>query len=305
MFLEINQLQHLYDEKNGVREFSLSIEKAEFVTILGPSGCGKTTVLRMLGGFLRPQRGQVVLDGQDITHKDPEERPVSTIFQNYALFTHMTVLENICFGLENYRKLSKANAVEAAQQYIKLVGLAGYEKTNVQKLSGGQQQRVAIARSLAIEPKLLLLDEPFSNLDAALRERVRQDLITLQKQLHITMIFVTHDQEEALSLSDRIVVMDQGEIRQIGQPTEIYRQPQNAFVRDFLGGVEPHFALRSEDLEILPGSQGEVVEKSFLGATTAYIVAWKGERIRVTTLGSEPGFDLGDKVDIRAKSSAH
>lgn len=302
MFLEINNLKYLYDADNGVREFNLSIAQEEFITILGPSGCGKTTLLRMLGGFLLPQRGQVILDGEDISHKAPEERPVSTIFQNYALFTHMTVLENICFGLRNYRQQTKSQARKAAQHYIDLLALAGYENHNVQRLSGGQQQRVAIARSLAIEPKLLLLDEPFSNLDAALREKVRQDLKALQKQVHMTMIFVTHDQEEALSLSDRIVVMNRGEIMQTGSPTEIYRQPHNTFVRDFMGGVEAPFQVRSEDLQLLPGSRGLVQEKSFLGATTEYLVAWEGQLVRVTSLGSESSFAPGDRVDIQLKS---
>lgn len=234
MFLELVNLKKLYDKNNGVKSLNLSVDKGEFITILGPSGCGKTTTLNMLGGFLKADDGQILLDGEDITKLPPEERPISTVFQSYALFPHMNVLQNVCYGLRFLCGMSKKEAIPVAKEYLKIVDLSDYENTRVGNLSGGQQQRVALARSMATNPKILLLDEPLSNLDASLRLKMRQELKTLQRKLGIAMIFVTHDQEEALDISDRIAIMEKGELVQFDTPENIYKNPVNKFVREFL-----------------------------------------------------------------------
>ena len=235
MFLALEHLKKLYDADNGVKELNFSVEKGEFVTLLGPSGCGKTTTLNLIGGFLKADSGRILLDGEDITALPPEERPISTVFQSYALFPHMNVLENVCYGLRFLRRMPKREAIPVAMEYLSIVGLTGYEKSRVGNLSGGQQQRVALARSMATNPKILLLDEPLSNLDAGLRIKMREELKELQQRLGITMVFVTHDQEEALCLSDKIVVMERGEAAQIGTPREIYFHPQSRYVASFVG----------------------------------------------------------------------
>ena len=204
MYLELTAVRKMYDEDNGVKQIDLAVEKGMLLTLLGPSGCGKTTLLNLLGGFLKPDAGSIFLDGQEITSHVPEERPVSTVFQSYALFPHMNVLENVCYGLRFFHRMKKRDAVPVAEKYLDIVGLSEYAKTSVTALSGGQQQRVALARAMATEPKVLLLDEPLSNLDASLRLRMRGELKRLQRKTGMTMIFVTHDQEEALSISDRI-----------------------------------------------------------------------------------------------------
>ena len=234
MFLQLHDLKKLYDNHNGVKELNLSVEKGEFITILGPSGCGKTTTLNLLGGFLKADSGQILLDGDDITNLPPEERPISTVFQSYALFPHMNVLENVCYGLRFLRRMSRKEAIPVAREYLEIVALSDYETTRVGNLSGGQQQRVALARSMATNPKILLLDEPLSNLDASLRWKIREELKSLQRKLGITMIFVTHDQEEALNIADRIAIMDKGELVQYDTPMNLYRNPANDFVREFL-----------------------------------------------------------------------
>ena len=235
MYLELTGVRKMYDEDNGVKQIDLAVEKGMLLTLLGPSGCGKTTLLNLLGGFLKPDAGSIFLDGQEITSCVPEERPVSTVFQSYALFPHMNVLENVCYGLRFFHRMKKRDAVPVAEKYLDIVGLSEYEKAPVTALSGGQQQRVALARAMATEPKVLLLDEPLSNLDASLRVRMRGELKQLQRKTGMTMIFVTHDQEEALTLSDTIVVMSEGKIQQIGTPIDIYNEPINSFVADFIG----------------------------------------------------------------------
>ena len=202
--------------------------------ILGSSGCGKTTTLNMIGGFLKPDGGRVLLDGQDITALPPERRPVSTVFQSYGLFPHMSVLQNVTYGLK-FRGYSRAEAKEKGRRYLTLVGLAERENARIGELSGGQQQRVALARALIVEPKLCLLDEPLSNLDAALRVRMRGELKRLQRELGTTMVFVTHDQEEALILADSIAVMSEGELLQLGSAKEVFRHPANDYIASFLG----------------------------------------------------------------------
>lgn len=222
------------DGKFALNDVSLSVKKGEFVTILGPSGCGKTTLLRCIAGFQVASSGDILLNGEDVTQTPPHKRPVNTVFQKYALFPHLNVFENIAFGLKlkNFDKATITRKVKAA---LKTVGLTDYEDRDVDSLSGGQQQRVAIARAIVNQPEVLLLDEPLAALDLKMRHDMQMELKDMHKQLGITFIYVTHDQEEALTLSDRVVVMSEGKIQQIGTPTDVYNEPQNCFVADFIG----------------------------------------------------------------------
>ena len=233
MYLELDHLKKKFDGKDVVCDLSLSLDKGKLLCILGSSGCGKTTTLNMIGGFLSPDSGSIRVDGMDITRLPPERRPVSTVFQSYGLFPHMTLLQNVTYGLK-FQGYKKADARKKGMEYLDLVGLADRADAMIHEISGGQQQRVALARALIVEPKLCLLDEPFCNLDAALRVKMRQELKKLQQELDMTMVFVTHDQEEALHLADRIAIMEQGVLVQDAAPMEIYRNPANDFVRDFL-----------------------------------------------------------------------
>ena len=223
-----------FGEQLVLDDLNLSVHENEFLTLLGPSGCGKTTTLRILGGFESPDKGQVIFDGQDITPLPPNKRNFNTVFQKYALFSHMSVSENIAFGLKISGK-SDAYIKDKIRYALKLVNLEGYENRLPDSLSGGQQQRIAIARAIVNEPRLLLLDEPLGALDLKLRQDMQYELIRLKNELGITFIYVTHDQEEALTMSDTIVVMNQGYIQQMGSPEDIYNEPQNAFVADFIG----------------------------------------------------------------------
>ena len=237
MSTKLIDLQHItksFDGQMVLDDLNLYIRENEFLTLLGPSGCGKTTTLRILGGFETPDSGRVIFDGQDITNLAPNKRQLNTVFQKYALFTHMTIAENIAFGLR-IRKKSDDYIKDKIRYALKLVNLDGYENRMPDSLSGGQQQRIAIARAIVNEPKVLLLDEPLGALDLKLRQDMQYELIRLKNELGITFIYVTHDQEEALTMSDTIVVMNQGYIQQIGTPEDIYNEPENAFVADFIG----------------------------------------------------------------------
>ena len=248
-------LQHIsksFDNQLVLDELDLYIRENEFLTLLGPSGCGKTTTLRIIGGFEAPDEGRVIFDGKDITRLAPNKRQLNTVFQKYALFTHMTVAENIAFGLK-IRKKSKSYIDDKIKYALKLVNLEDYAARYPDSLSGGQQQRIAIARAIVNEPKVLLLDEPLGALDLKLRQDMQYELIRLKKELGITFVYVTHDQEEALTMSDTIVVMNQGYIQQIGTPEMIYNEPENAFVADFIGdsNIISSTMIRDELVEIL------------------------------------------------------
>jgi len=223
-----------YDNNLVLDELNLYVRENEFLTLLGPSGCGKTTTLRLLGGFETPDKGKILFDGADITNIPANERKLNTVFQKYSLFPHMSIAENIAFGLKISKK-SKAYINDKIKYALKLVNLDGFENRSVDSLSGGQQQRIAIARAIVNEPKVLLLDEPLGALDLKLRQSMQYELIRLKEELGITFVYVTHDQEEALTMSDTIVVMNQGYIQQIGTPENIYNEPENAFVADFIG----------------------------------------------------------------------
>lgn len=233
MYLELSHLKKFFEGKEVVSDLSLSLDKGQMLCILGASGCGKTTTLNMIGGFLAPDSGTVRLDGEDLTCIPPERRPVTTVFQSYGLFPHMTVLQNVVYGLK-FRGIKRGAAREKGLQYLEMVGLSEYAGARIQEISGGQQQRVALARALIVEPKVCLLDEPFCNLDAALRTKMRQELKRLQTELGLTMVFVTHDQEEAIILADRIAVMDQGKLVQNETPMDLCHHPANQFVADFM-----------------------------------------------------------------------
>ena len=234
MYLELSHLKKRFGEKEVVQDLSLSLERGELLCILGSSGCGKTTTLNMIGGFLAPDGGTIRLDGQDITALPPERRPVTTVFQSYSLFPHMSVLQNVMYGLK-FQSCGKAAAREKGMKYLDMVGLTDYAGARIHEISGGQQQRVALARALVIEPSVLLFDEPLSNLDAKLRVSMRTEIRRIQQRVGITAIYVTHDQSEAMALSDQIIVMKNGVVEQMGTPQEIYYHPKNEFVADFIG----------------------------------------------------------------------
>ncbi|MBC7221319.1 ABC transporter ATP-binding protein [Candidatus Bipolaricaulota bacterium] len=237
----------------AVDHLDLSVAKGELLTLLGPSGCGKTTTLRMVGGFEDPTEGRILLGGQDITRLPPQRRNTATVFQSYGLFPHMTVFENVAFGLK-VRRVRRREVRDRVKRALELVGLAGLEHRPPSKLSGGQQQRVALSRALVIEPRVLLFDEPLSNLDAKLRVETREQIRRLQKELDITSLYVTHDQAEAMAISDRIVIMCRGLVQQVGSPYEIYARPANTFVADFIGRANflkaRVVAVRGEELEL-------------------------------------------------------
>ena len=232
--VELKNISMSFDGEPVLKNLDLSISDGEFVTLLGPSGCGKTTTLRIIGGFITPDSGDVFFDGTRVNDLPPYKRSVNTIFQRYALFPHLNLYENVAFGMRVQKK-SNAEIRDTVIRMLKIVNLVGFEKRAVATLSGGQQQRVAIARALAKDPRVLLLDEPLAALDLKLRKDMQAELKNIQKSLGISFVYVTHDQEEALSMSDTVVVMDNGEIQQIGTPQDIYNEPQNAFVADFIG----------------------------------------------------------------------
>lgn len=331
-----------FDGEVILKNLNLSIYDGEFVTLLGPSGCGKTTTLRIIGGFLTPDNGDVLFNGKRINDLPAHKREVNTIFQKYALFPHLNVYENVAFGMRIQKK-SETEIKKNVQEMLSMVNLEGYEKRNVSSLSGGQQQRIAIARALANHPKVLLLDEPLGALDLKLRKDMQVELKKIQQRTGITFIFVTHDQEEALSMSDTVVVMDKGHIQQIGSPQDIYNEPKNAFVADFIGesniidgtmiedylvefagkkfkcldkgfmNMEPvDVVIRPEDIEVVPPEKGDISGKvtsiTFKGVHNEIIVDVDGFKWMIqTTESQEQGDIIGmvlqpDDIHIMKKS---
>ena len=319
-----------FDGQRILDGLNLDIHDKEFVTLLGPSGCGKTTTLRLIAGFLEPNAGKVLLKGEDITGVPPYKRPVNTVFQKYALFPHLNVFENVAFGLR-LKKLDEETIRRKVRNMLEVVGLKGFERRSISQMSGGQQQRVAIARSLVNEPEILLLDEPLGALDLKLRKEMQLELKRLQREMNITFVYVTHDQEEALTMSDTIVVMNQGYIQQIGTPENIYNEPENAFVADFIGEsniidgvmIEDHLVeildtrfpcvdegfgqncpvdvvIRPEDVELVDPSegtlQGEVTSLIFKGVHYELDVMAGGYEWLVHTTRFVP---VGTKVGIK------
>ena len=258
-----NIVKSFEDGQVVLKGVSLDIYENEFVTLLGPSGCGKTTLLRILGGFLQPSEGKVLFDGEDIVSVPPYKREINTVFQKYALFPHMNVYDNIAFGL-TIKKEPKDVIAQKVMRMLRLVSLEDYADRNVTELSGGQQQRIAIARALVNEPSVLLLDEPLGALDLKLRKEMQQELKYIQQEVGITFIFVTHDQEEALTMSDTVVVMNQGRIQQMGTPQDIYNEPSNAFVAGFVGDSNIIDAVMLQDKQVaLCGARWECIDTGF------------------------------------------
>ena len=292
--VEIRDIFKRFGRVTAVDGFSLTVGRGEFVSLLGPSGCGKTTLLRLIAGLLRADSGEVVIDGQDMSDVPPNKRDIGLVFQNYALFPHMNVYENLAFGLR-MRKMGKSEIRERVTRALELIGLPEVEDRTPQQMSGGQQQRVALARALVIEPRLLLLDEPLSNLDAKLREGMRFEILRIQRQLGITSIYVTHDQEEALTLSDRVVVMNEGHVMQIGAPTDIYERPENLFVASFIGKVNSYVCRVVEgadaERDATVGLDGvgrlQVRAPRAMSEGETVTVAVRPERIRLTHRGQE------------------
>lgn len=261
--IDLKNIRVMFDDEQVLDGLNLSIRDKEFITLLGPSGCGKTTTLRIIAGFLEPDEGEIVFEGKKLNGVPAFKRQVNTIFQRYALFPHLNVYENIAFGLR-IKKQKEAEIKKSVKEMLKLVNLEGFEKRRVNTLSGGQQQRVAIARAIANQPKVLLLDEPLAALDLKLRKDMQKELRNIQRKLGITFIFVTHDQEEALTLSDRVVVMDKGRIQQVGTPQDIYNEPQNAFVADFIGESNILDGTMIKDFYVnFSGNNFECLDKGF------------------------------------------
>lgn len=324
--IELKNISKNFEDQQVLKGIDLNIYENEFLTLLGPSGCGKTTLLRIIGGFEEPSNGQLIFDGKDISKVPPYKREVNTVFQKYALFPFLNVADNIAFGL-NLKKMDKDVIEKKVSKMLELVGLKGFEKRDVTLLSGGQQQRVAIARALVNEPKVLLLDEPLGALDAKLRKDMQTELKKIQKEVGITFIFVTHDQEEALSMSDTIVVLNDGVIQQIGTPMDIYNEPQNRFVAEFIGEsniiegnmikdclvnfdgidwecVDKGFkdnedievVLRPEDMDVVEPEAGKVsgtiISKVFMGVHYEYLVETKNRDYKVHTTEN---YEIGKK----------
>ena len=261
--IDLKKVSKTYDDVEVLKNINLYVRENEFLTLLGPSGCGKTTTLRIIGGFEQPTKGKVFFEGKDITILPPYQRQINTVFQKYALFPHLDVFNNIAFGLK-IKKISKVEIKKKVTEMLKLVNLEGFEYRSIDSLSGGQQQRVAIARALVNEPKVLLLDEPLGALDLKLRKEMQMELKNMQKRVGVTFIYVTHDQEEALTMSDTVVVMDKGMIQQIGTPIDIYNEPKNVFVAQFIGESNIVDGIMHDDFVVeFAGRIFECVDKGF------------------------------------------
>lgn len=297
-----------FDGQKVLDGLSLDIHDKEFVTFLGPSGCGKTTTLRVIAGFVTPKSGNVFFDGKDIANMPPYKRPVNTVFQKYALFPHLNVFENVAFGLR-LKKMTEEEIRPKVLEMLEIVGLKGFERRSIHQLSGGQQQRVALARALVAQPGLLLLDEPLSNLDAKLRESMRFEILSIQKALGITVVYVTHDQGEAMAMSDRVVVMSKGVVQQIGAPHEIYTNPANKMVADFIGLVNFMQGEVSDDRVYLQGTTASFPNTS--GVSGSATIAVRPENITMSRGGGmlegtlTHRFYLGDAVDYRVTVGDH
>ncbi|WP_419091296.1 ABC transporter ATP-binding protein [Waltera sp.] len=306
--LQLRQIRKSFDNTEVLKGIDLEVAQGEFITLLGASGCGKTTTLRIIAGLELPDAGQVILEGQDITNREPNKRDVNTVFQNYALFPHMNVSDNVGYGLK-IRKVPKAEIERKVEQALRLVQLEEYGKRMPDQLSGGQKQRIAIARAVINEPKVLLLDEPLGALDLKLRRQMQLELKRLQKQLGITFIYITHDQEEAINMSDRIGVMHEGILEQLGTPNEVYYQPQTSYVADFVGNANilhkngETFAIRSENIlmngEAVCTQEAVVVEKSFAGGQLRILFGLPdGQTITASRYGIDNDLQPGQKVQI-------
>ena len=303
MFLEVKGISKSYGGKRVLNNASFSLDTGKILCILGPSGCGKTTILNSIGGFIKLDEGDIILDGENITSLNPEQRAVSTVFQSYGLFGHKTVIENVEYGLK-FQKVPKNERRNKALEVLDAVGLKGYEKRHIGELSGGQQQRVALARSLVVNPRLILLDEPFSNLDENLKETMRQEIKRLVKYFNMTTILVTHDQEDAFTIADKVILMNEGNIVQDAHPTELYNKPNSIFSLDFIGRsnkLSSSEFVRPEKIRVVGdgGIQARITKVIFKGAIIEYeLTLATGEVLTLVELNSGRYRNLEDIVNI-------
>ena len=323
--IRLENVSFAYDKEKILDNINLTLEEKKFNTLLGPSGCGKTTILRLVAGFLTPQEGKILLGDKDITNLPPEKRNISTVFQNYALFQNMSVKQNVAYGLK-IRKVPKNIIEEKCKEYLSLVRMEAYAEKGIDELSGGQQQRVAIARALATEPKMLLMDEPMSNLDAALRVEMREEIREIQQKIGITTLFITHDQQEALTISDHIAVMSKGKVLQKGTPQEIYFHPVNAKVAHAVGvaneltekqsitigklfgeevnTLRPESLVLTKDCKDASAVKGKIVKAQFCGSHTEYLVAVEDAQLKIIELNRFDGSNIkqcGESVFVSCR----
>ena len=305
MFLEVKNLNKTYGEKEVLKDINFSLDEGNILCILGPSGCGKTTILNSIGGFIKNNSGKIFLNGEDISSLNPEDRNISTVFQSYGLFSNKNVLENVAYGLK-FRNVKKQDRISKSLEILKIVGLEGYEYRKVHELSGGQRQRVALARSLVISPRLILLDEPFSNLDKNLRITMRNEIKKLVKYFKMTTILVTHDQEDAFTMADRVILMNEGKIIQNSTVTELYNSPNSEFSLSFIGNsnkLDNDNFIRPEKINIVDyktDNFAEIISKQFRGSFIEYQLKLNNESniLKVIELNTGKEKNIGDNVYI-------
>lgn len=302
MFLEVKNISKKYEDKYAIKDVSFSLEKGKFLCLLGPSGSGKSTILHSIGGFIKHE-GEIILDGKSIKNLSPEDRDVSTVFQSFGLFPHMNVLKNVMYGLKFKEKDKSKKEKEAeAREVLRIVGLNGYEKRYPSELSGGEKQRVALARSLVVRPKILLMDEPLSALDAKLRSEMQFEIRRIQREFNITTIFVTHDQKEAFVMADEIIIINHGELVAKGAPQDIYNHPKNEFTLDFIGNknIIKDKYVRPE--KIRPDANGEefvIKDITFNGETIELDIENDEHKLEMLILNDDVDYQIGDKIKVK------
>ena len=302
MFLEVKNISKKYEDKYAIKDVSFSLEKGKFLCLLGPSGSGKSTILHSIGGFIKHE-GEIILDGKSIKNLSPEDRDVSTVFQSFDLFPHMNVLKNVMYGLKFKEKDKSKKEKEAeAREVLRIVGLNGYEKRYPSELSGGEKQRVALARSLVVRPKILLMDEPLSALDAKLRNEMQFEIRRIQREFNITTIFVTHDQKEAFVMADEIIIINHGEIASQGAPQDIYNHPKNEFTLDFIGNKNIIKGKYVRPEKIRPDANGEefvIKDITFNGETIELDIENDEHKLEMLILNDNADYKIGEKIKVK------
>lgn len=302
MFLEVKNISKKYEDKYAIKDVSFSLEKGKFLCLLGPSGSGKSTILHSIGGFIKHE-GEIILDGKSIKNLSPEDRDVSTVFQSFGLFPHMNVLKNVMYGLKFKEKDKSKKEKEAeAREVLRIVGLNGYEKRYPSELSGGEKQRVALARSLVVRPKILLMDEPLSALDAKLRSEMQFEIRRIQREFNITTIFVTHDQKEAFVMADEIIIINHGELVAKGAPMDIYNHPKNEFTLDFIGNKNIIKGKYVRPEKIRPDANGEefvIKDITFNGETIELDIKNDEHKLEMLILNDDVNYQIGEKIKVK------
>lgn len=302
MFLEVKNISKKYEDKYAIKDVSFSLEKGKFLCLLGPSGSGKSTILHSIGGFIKHE-GEIILDGKSIKNLSPEDRDVSTVFQSFGLFPHMNVLKNVMYGLKFKEKDKSKKEKEAeAREVLRIVGLNGYEKRYPSELSGGEKQRVALARSLVVRPKILLMDEPLSALDAKLRSEMQFEIRMIQREFNITTIFVTHDQKEAFVMADEIIIINHGELVAKGAPQDIYNHPKNEFTLDFIGNKNIINGKYVRPEKIRPDANGEefvIKDITFNGETIELDIENDEHKLEMLILNDDVNYQIGEKIKVK------